>query len=337
MKPHEDTVPPARVQDHASLFAQRTHGLERFEAGDFATARSVLSRVVRRGPYDADLIALLSDLMVDRGDNGQLRSYYTDLIDRFGSRATPNELLTWERARFDATRDLFNTLTPEEQLDSALQLLTAAAVAGEWTPILTRRDTLEGIFDSPARRLDLLEQFAYAPAETGLPASAAAEIQAIGHRFAHDPEISRFAERLLHGAGHRDAAYGVERARRTATSPTAQESAPPGGLDPFGGVIVLIAGGHPPLRRMVTSDLTRSGALAVREIPSKWEAVRTGRSVRDRMAGSDIAVLIGRQLAHSTADQVRSAAAKLGVPVVRAETAGVQSVRRAALGVQSRS
>jgi hypothetical protein len=52
------------------------------------------------------------------------------------------------------------------------------------------------------------------------------------------------------------------------------------------------------------------------------------------MAGSDLAILIGRQLAHSTADQVRTAAERYGVPLARAETAGVGSIRRAALGAR---
>lgn len=323
--------PTRLVEDVAAL---RAFGLERFDAGDFPESQIALTDVLRRSDYDADVIALLMDLIVDDADATRVSAFFTDLLDRFSAVAAPQDILIWERSRFDAMLTLTNVIARDRQADAALQFLASAAIARDWTPVVQRRDALDILFDDPDRRLDLLEQFTYAPPDTGLPASAAAEITAIGHRFAHDSPLARLAERLLHGAGHREAAYGVERARRAAGIESAASPPPAPERDEFSGVIVLIAGGHPPLRRMVTVDLTRSGALGVREIPSKWEAVRTGRSVRERMAGSDLAVLIGRQIAHSTADQVRAAAAKLGVPVVRAETAGVSSIRRAAMGAR---
>jgi len=323
--------PPTANGDVAAL---RAFGIERFDAGDFSASQTALTDVLRLGDYDSDVIALLTDLIVDDADAARVSAFFTELLDRFSEIAPPRQVLIWERTRFDAMLGLTHVIEREHQADAALQFLASAAIARDWTPVVLRRDALDLLFDDPARRLDLLEQFTYAPPETGLPGSAAAEITAIGHRFAHDSALARLAERLLHGAGHREAAYGVERARRAAGIDPATTQDPAADRAEFNGVIVLIAGGHPPLRRMVAIDLTRSGARGVREIPSKWEAVRTGRSVRDRMAGSDLAILIGRQIAHSTADQVRTAAAKLGVPVVRAETAGVSSIRRAALGAR---
>lgn len=312
----------------------RAHGMDCFEVGDLTAARSALTAAMRRGAHDPDLLALLAGLTADAGDPGETAGFYAELIDRFGPIVRPQVVLEWERERFDALIVAGQTLTPETRADAALDLLAAAATAGDWGAVLARRKALESLFATPARRLDLLEQFAYAPAETGLPDSAAAEIGAIGHRYAGDVALPRLAERLLHGTGHRDAAYAVERARRAAARTAVPRTAATDDSEDFAGIVVLIAGGHPPLRRMVTVDLKRSGASGVREIPSKWESVRAGRQVRDRMAGSDLAVLIGRQLAHSTADQVRSAAASYGVPVVRAETAGVDSIHRAALGAR---
>lgn len=312
----------------------REYGLARFEVGDFVGARAALADAFTDGARDADIVTVLAGIAADQGDAAAVADLYGELLDRYGPFEHPIVVLGWERERFDAVRATDATQPSERLMTAALDLLTAAATAGDWSGVLDRRDDLETVFATPAGRLDLLEQYTYAPPESGLPASAAAEIEALGHRFAMDTTLARAAERLLHGLGSSDAAYGVERARREATGPGRLYPARTDDPGDFDGVTVLIAGGHPPLRRMVSADLTRSGAAGVREVPSKWEAVRARRSVRDRMAGSDFAVLIGRQLAHSTADQVRSAAAKLGIPVVRAETAGVGSVRRAALGAR---
>jgi hypothetical protein len=75
--------------------------------------------------------------------------------------------------------------------------------------------------------------------------------------------------------------------------------------------------------------LIRSGVERVQSIPSAKEASRTGRDVQAVLAGSDVVVLLVRQLAHSTSDQVRRAAARAGVPAIMAESAGINGVRRA--------
>jgi len=90
-----------------------------------------------------------------------------------------------------------------------------------------------------------------------------------------------------------------------------------------------LAGGHPALRATIERDLLRWGAAEVRAIPSLKEASRSARSVRATVGGTDVVVLLVRQLAHSTESQVRRAAAMTGVPVVVADSAGISGVRRA--------
>lgn len=311
-------------------------GLASFEAGDFDAARSALLEAVRGGVHDPDTISLLANLIADRDGAQALASFYRDVSDRYGHLVAPASFLEWAIGRFDAILAEPLAYAEEEQAAAALDLLASAATARSWDAVPDRRIALDAMLSTPSQRLDLLEQLVYAPQATGLPATAAAEIEALGYRLVAEGDLdrSRAAERLLHGIRHTAAAYRVEAARRQMTD-AQQEQSPDSTADrEFNGLVVLIAGGHPPLRRMVSIDLKRSGARGVREVPSKWEAVQSGRSVNDRMAGSDLAVLIGRQLAHSTADQVRTAAARYGVPLARAETAGVGSIRRAALGAR---
>ena len=314
----------------------RDSGLASFEAGDFAAARTSLLGAVRGGIHDPEIVALLASLISDHDGKLALASFYRDVTDRYGAVVRPDSFLEWAIGRYDAIRAEPSAHESAQQVSAAIDVLASSAAARSWRAVLDRRTDLEAVLSSPSQRLDLLEQLVYAPQSTGLPASAAAEIEALGHRavIQADLEQARAAERLLHGIRHSAAAYRIEGARRRAILPPAESTKDRSIEGAFDGLTVLIAGGHPPLRRMVSIDFTRSGATGIREVPSKWEAVQSGRSVQDRMAGSDLAVLIGRQLAHSTADQVRTAAARYGVPLARAETAGVGSIRRAALGAR---
>lgn len=314
----------------------RDAGLASFEAGDFTAARATLLMAVRGGVHDPEIVSLLASLISDYDGNHALARFYQDVTDRYAAMVGPDSFLEWSIGRYDAIRAEPSAHEASQQATAAIDLLASSAAARSWHAVIDRRSDLELVLSTPAQRLDLLEQLVYAPQSTGLPASAAAEIEAIGHRAVAQGELeqARAAERLLHGIRHAAAAYRIERARRRATLAQAEDATDRSLDGEFDGLTVLIAGGHPPLRRMVSIDFTRSGASGIREVPSKWEAVQSGRSVQDRMAGSDLAVLIGRQLAHSTADQVRTAAARYGVPLARAETAGVGSIRRAALGAR---
>ncbi len=311
-------------------------GLASFEAGDFAAAKTSLLGAVRGGIYDPEIVSLVASLIADHDGKHAVAAFYQDVADRYGSVVTPDNFLEWAIGRFDAIRAEPSSHEAAQQESAAIDLLASSAAARSWHAVLDRRIDLEAVLSSPAQRLDLLEQLVYAPQSTGLPATAAAEIEALGHRsvIQGDLQQARAAERLLHGIRHATAAYRIESARRRAPATQVGHLSDSSIEGDFDGLTVLIAGGHPPLRRMVSIDFKRSGASGIREVPSKWEAVQSGRSVQDRMAGSDLAVLIGRQLAHSTADQVRTAAARYGVPLARAETAGVGSIRRAALGAR---
>jgi hypothetical protein len=95
------------------------------------------------------------------------------------------------------------------------------------------------------------------------------------------------------------------------------------------GLTVALAGGYPALRSAIERDLLRSGARAVRQLPSAKEANRAGRDVKATIAGCDVVVVLVRQLAHSTDAQIRRAAAQSGVSVVVAESSGIGGVQRA--------
>jgi hypothetical protein len=181
---------------------------------------------------------------------------------------------------------------------------------------------LEMLPISPSAMLAGYEQQLLAPLETGLRERALVLIEALGHR---DASMARDAERLLHAAGAAKAAYRVERERRGVRPPQIVA------LDreaSVAGLVIAVAGGHPRLRKMIRRDLTRIGISDFREIPAAFEANLGGRDVAAKLNGADLAVMIVRQIAHSTSDQVTSAAAKVGVPVAFAHSASIAGVRR---------
>lgn len=212
--------------------------------------------------------------------------------------------------------------SPGEVAEAAVILLESAAMSGEpaWRRLMLddRLAEIERLLTAPEALLAGLEQELFAPDELGLPERAVAMIESLGHR---ELAVARDAERLLHAAGAASAAYRIERGRKTPRPARAPRSesrpAPP--------LIVAIAGGHPRQRAMIRRDLP---SHRIREIPSKREASSQGRDVAAKIAGSDLAVVIVRQIAHSTSDQVVAAAQKQGVPVAFAATASIASVRR---------
>lgn len=215
-----------------------------------------------------------------------------------------------------------------------LEILEFAAESGSpnlWSSLaaggLLRR--IEAGASGPASLLDLLEQESYAPPETGIPAMALVRAEGTGHAWAHDPAVARTAERLLHAAGDPAAAYRVERSRRDANRDRDRRRASATPDRFLTGRIVVIAGGHAPLRARVASMLRSAGAADVREIPSAKEGNRVQRDIDATVAGADLVVVVVRQMAHSTSDQVRLAAEKAGVPLVVAESAGTTGILRA--------
>ena len=232
-------------------------------------------------------------------------------------------------SRFEAALDSFTGLAGSNWSDSergerAVVLLETAALVGSagWERLVVENllEEIEASLSEPARMLSGFEQELFAPAETGLRDRALVLIEALGRR---DRSVARDAERLLHAAGEPRAAYRVEGGRRTApaaTRPAATRNA-------VAGLIVVVAGGHSRLRKMVRRDLARSGIADVREIPAAFEASRVGRDIAAKLGGADLAVLIVRQIAHSTSTQVTVAAEKLGVPVAFSRSAGIAGVR----------
>jgi hypothetical protein len=317
-----ETARPASVR-HAAW--------DLFEAGRFDLARQGFERLIAAGQYDADVVTALQQVYLDRREYGNASLLIERYLQEAGPDLTPEERLSWSAARLDA---LTAGGPSQDVADAALQLLEAAAAGGpaDWETVLVpeRRAAIEAILDDPSRALTVLEQFMYAPEATGLPAQALALIEEFGYRHASDRDLARAAERLLHASGAAAAAYRVEFQRRSAShvaapgQATASDSAP--AIPPR---IVTVAGGHAALRAMAERDLATIGVAEVRQIPPAWEATRPGKAIRATLGGSDLAVVIGPQIAHSTSDQIRAAAAHLGIPVVTIRSAGIAAIRQA--------
>jgi hypothetical protein len=306
-----------------------------FQRGDFAAALSAYLAVDAAGGLEPVDLSTAVELLIDRGRTDLAGELIDRSLDRWRAAGRAEPELGWRVQRFDLLAP--SRSEPETRCRAAIQVLET--LGGErdpdrWRRTLTdeRRSALEAAFASPFDLLAAYEQESFAPEESGLPARARALIEELGLVHAPDPPVARAAERLLHALGEADSAYRVERARRDAVrraevvpieSPVDEE-----GLDLRGRSIVL-AGGHPALRALIARDLTRAGAVEVSAIPSATEAVRSGRAVLAALTGADVAVLLVRQIAHSTSDQVRRAAKRAGIPVATAESAGIAGVRRA--------
>ena len=303
-----------------------------FEADDFPAAATAFARAFDAGADDPDAAQAFLQILIDAQDWPRIARLTTAYLDRRGPDLGAAEHLSWATWRFDA---LMATAADALQDDAALALLEAASAAGRagWEVALnpSRRQAIEKACSGRDAALPLIEQDSYAPPETGLPVLALLRAEALGHTHAGDLPFVREVERLLHALGAREAAYRVERARRNAerTAAEARSATPSENSVDLRGIVVLVAGGHPGLRRLVAADLGRAGVADVRELPPAWEANRHTRQVRDLLVGTDVAVLVTRQVPHSTSEQVRSAAGHLGVPVLAAATASAQAVRRA--------
>jgi hypothetical protein len=328
-----ESEPPAPSMT-GNLGELRRRGWQLFESGDFVGAAAVFQEL-----SDLDLIGepelqALVELLIDRGDQVAAIEALNRAIERWQTESDERFPLSWLAELFDLV--IAAGVDAEQRRSAALRLLEGIASTGDeeaWVTMLDERrlTDVEQSFTTTLEMLDALEQEANAPLETGLSVRARAMIEEIGHVNASDAQIARAAERLLHALGQTSAAYRVERARRSAAKrgeiPAVEPASEPD-VD-MTGLSIVLAGGHPALRAMIERDLGRAGVARVRAIPSAKEASRVGRDVHATIAGNDLVVLLVRQLAHSTSDQVRRAAARAGVPVVAAESAGIGGVRRA--------
>jgi hypothetical protein len=322
----------AERPDPTELKQLRRGAWRMFDAGDFAGAAADFNRLCDLGVIGELELQALVEILVDRGEPGRaIEALRREIKRRQGDGASIVPLAT---SLFDLQVE-FGT-DPEARHEAALQVLEALAAAVDadiWMTTLSERrlTEIERSFRTPVEMLEALEQKAFAPNVTGLPDRARAKIEEIGHLHVGDPETARAVERLLHALGDPEAAYRIERARRStlqrATAPSRTVSVQTA-VD-LTGLSVVIAGGHAALRSMIERDLTKAGVARVRGIPSATEANRAGREVQSVITGGDVVVLLVRQLAHSTSDQVRRAAARAGVPVVTADSAGISGVRRA--------
>lgn len=318
-----ETVAARPVRDDRVVAA-----LELFDNDDPDRARAVLERIGLSGPLEAagrDLLDLLLPEVAPPGLVDAILHLNDDDISLI-------ERSRWLARRFDSTR-----ADSDDAREAALDLLGAATMAGEagWSVVQDpeRRARIDEALRDPDDQIDLMEQEALAPATTGLPASVPGRALAFGRRMAAQGDLAcvREAERLLHVLREPQLAYLLENERKQRVAwrdplgarPTRSSDTPTDRLT------VVLAGGHPSLRRMARQELDELDLADVRDFPSAWEGNRQGRHARNAVDGSDLAVVIWRQIAHSTADQVTSAARASSVPVVRADTPTVSAIRRA--------
>ena len=299
-----------------------------FDANDTDRARSVLERVARAGPLEEAGRELLDLLLPSPASLTTIDA----ILSRNEDALTLVERSRWLARRFDGSLP-----GSANARDAALDLLGAATMAGDagWAIVqqTDRRRRIDLALREPDAQIDLLEQEALAPAATGLPSTVPGRTVAFGRRMAAQGDLDcvREAERLLHVLGEPQLAYLVERERKQWASRGTVTPARPARVPAHRAsrLTVVLAGGHPPLRRLARRELDELDLADVRDFPSAWEGNRQGRHARDTIEGSDLAVLIWRQIAHSTSDQVRTAARALSVPVVRADTPTISAIRRA--------
>ncbi len=298
-----------------------------FELDDANDARTILLRIVRAGPLERPGRDLLDVLLVETAP--------LDVIDAV-LRHNDGDLSLLERSHWLARRFDSTPSDTSAHREAALDLLGAATMAGEagWRLVQEpeRRKQVDHALSEPRAQIDLLEQEALAPSETGLPETVPGRTLAFGRLMAARGEYVavRDAERLLHVLREPQLAYLLESDRKRWGAGFRNDRPPPRPLlNPSSRLTIVLAGGHPPLRRLARVELDEMGMADVREFPSAWEGNRQGRHARDTIEGSDLAVVIWRQIAHSTSEQITSAARSLSVPVVRAETPTISAIRRA--------
>jgi hypothetical protein len=297
-----------------------------FDSGEFDLAAIGFERLVDDDTPDLTALTALIQIATDRTDFHHLASSLESILTQRGNHLTPTAKLAMTQALFDIAP------YPSEGLILALHEAMADVGHDGWQPILDadRRERVEAALPDGAAALPILEQWLYAPASTVLPNQAISRLEYLGCHGGIERSTSREIERLLHLVGAVGAAYRVEGCRRAALQ-SPFEIAADEPFDPrqlVSGQTVAIAGGHPALRSLARHDLLDFGIAEVREIPSAWEAVRDGREVGAVVAGCDLVVIVTRQIAHSTSDQIKKATARFDIPLLYAETATAGAIRR---------
>ncbi|HEV2528565.1 MAG TPA: hypothetical protein VGT61_08970 [Thermomicrobiales bacterium] len=313
---------------HSPTDARLEDARTAFEREEVDLALEVLRPLAMAGPLPHDVRDIL-DLVLPSATDSALTAA---VLAHNGESMTPLERARWQARRFDALAEAGDG----QARDAALDLLAAATMAGAdgWLLVQSpsRQAAIAVALSDPDDQIDALEQETLAPAETGLPERAVGRALILGREMirARRPDAAREVERILHGIGEPALAYVLEDERKRLGPVRLLRRARDPEISYVGPRLsVVIAGGHPTLRARIRQDLERLDLADTRDFPSAWEGSRVGRHARDTLVGADLAVIIRRQIAHSTSDQVASAARALAVPVIRADTPTISAVRRA--------
>lgn len=289
-------------------------------------------RSIEAGRHDANLALVAVDHAPGDEAGGRIVAALAATLRATGPDLDPAGRIRLALAlidRIDPDRD------PAEAMRAALREL-ADALPGSPNPSTgfpgDRAARIAGWLRRAEPDPDLLESIALLPGDDELHTAAVSILTEAGIT-APDRAAARDAERVLHAIGRKEDAYAIEQAwrgRRAVVRPAHEPHAPARSTLP---AIVALAGGYPALRAAIRFDLVRAGVREVREIPSRFEGSRTTSQVRATLTSCQVAVLIVRQVDHSTSDAVRTAAAAVGIPVVMAERTSITSVRRALLRI----
>jgi hypothetical protein len=279
-----------------------------------------------------DNLEELAERLLDAAAVGAFDQALSEAQAHFDSRLEsldPVEQFRYRVLFFDLAQ--VSTTDSLRQLDTAVGLVSGAIEAGDpaWDAILgsSRLGDIERLAMHGDAAVDLLELLAYSP-DPGMRGFAVSQIESLGMRALDAEGDSRVYERLLHAIGASPNAYRIEGLRKQQTSSLPADANPvvetASDLDVR---VLAIAGGHAQLRGTAGRLLERRGIATV-GIPSSREAVKRERDIIQLLQGADLALVLVRQITHSTSDQVRKAAEKLGIPVVFSTALSAVAIER---------
>lgn len=274
----------------------------------------------------------MAERLLDAASSGRFDEEFAAAVLAF--EAHEGELDPFTRVRFATLffdLAILSTANGASRVGAALRLLTSVAGAGEesWPVVLAsgRLDEIGRLASSGTGAEEMLELLAYAP-DPGTRDLALSQMEAGGLRLLDGNGDSRSLERLLHGVGASDAAYRLETERKRRSALVTPGGAHAGVATPaLRWQRIALAGGHAQMRATAAHLLKRHG-IDVVQIPSSLEAVRRERDVTQALQGCDAALLLVRQVTHSTSDQVRSAAGRLGIPVIFSNALSAVAIER---------
>lgn len=285
-----------------------------------------------RPPEPVPDLELAAELLLDAASSGRFEREMARLrmnLDRTSEERSPLEVFRFRALLFDVA--MIATTDPALRFECAEGLLNAAAEAGEpaWTAIResSRLGEVESLTLAAEAEFSLLELLAYST-DSGMRSFALSRIEAVGMRELDREGDSRVCERLLHAVGATQEAYRLESDRKARRPELATDvSHVNSHAADMSFRTVAIAGGHAQLRVTAATLLQRYG-IDVVAIPSSREAVRRERDIVQLLQRCDLAILLVRQITHSTSDQVRKSAERIGLPVLFSNAQSAVSVER---------